>query len=83
MLVGGRADAVRGAFDVVVANLLADVLVDDAAALAPRVGAAGRLIVSGLLADQVPEVVRAYPGWRVTNVVAREGWHTLRLERDD
>ena len=43
---------------------------------------AGRLVLSGLLADQVPRVMAAFPGWRLTGERAEEAWRTLRLERE-
>ena len=80
-LCAGTAAVVRGRFDLVVANLLADALVADAAALAATVAPGGRLVISGLLADQVPRVLAAYPGWRVAAERGDGPWRTLRLER--
>lgn len=80
LLLGGAA-AARGTFDLVVANLLADALVAEAATLMARVAPGGRLVVSGLLAEQAGDVVRAHRGWRVTHEVAEDEWRTLRLER--
>jgi ribosomal protein L11 methyltransferase len=80
-VVGGSLAAVRGAFDVVVANLLADAIVADAPALARAVGARGRLIVSGLLDTQVDAVRAAYPRWRLAETRGDE-WRTLTLERE-
>lgn len=81
-VLAGRADAVRGTFDLVVANLLLDALVTDAAGLAARVAPGGRLVLSGLLAEQCDAAAAAYPGWRVARVVAEAEWRTLRLERE-
>jgi ribosomal protein L11 methyltransferase len=80
LLAGGPA-AVRHVFDLVVANLLADALVAEATALAARVAAGGRLVVSGLLAEQSHDVASVYAGWTVTHEVAEDEWRTLRLER--
>jgi ribosomal protein L11 methyltransferase len=80
-LLAGGAGAVRGVFDLVVANLLADALVTEATALEARVAPGGRLVVSGLLATQAGDVARVYVGWRVTHEVAEDEWRTLRLER--
>lgn len=80
-LAAATAAAVRGCFDLVVANLLADALVADAADLARLVAPGGRLVVSGLLGSQVAQVTSAYPGWRTTAVRADGEWRTLRLER--
>lgn len=50
---------VEGRFDVVVANMLAPTLRELGAKMAERVRPGGRLILAGLLADQVDEVVAA------------------------
>jgi ribosomal protein L11 methyltransferase len=81
LLLGGRPDAIRGRFDLVVANLLADALVAEARALVAVVAPGGRLVVSGLLDVQVASVLAAYPGWTVARERACEAWRTLRLVR--
>lgn len=80
-LLAGPLVAVSGAFDLVVANILADVLVAEAPALAGAVAPGGALVLSGLLTAQAPAVVAAYPGWRVAGVRRHAGWDTLELER--
>jgi len=82
LLLCGRADAVKDRFDLVVANLLADTIVADAPALAAVVTAGGHLILSGLLAAQLPRVLAAFPGWRSVATRAEGEWRTVRLERD-
>ena len=82
-VVGGTAAAVTGLYDLVVANLLLDVIVQDAADLALRVGPRGRLVLSGLLATQVETAVAAFPGWRRTAMREEAPWATVRLERED
>ena len=58
--VSGRPiEEVRGPFDLVVANILANTLVDLAPALARQVAPGGRLLLAGLLAGQAEEVRRA------------------------
>ncbi len=69
-------------FDLVIANILANTLVELApqliGALAPR----GRLVLSGILGSQVAEVEAAYRGdWESTPTVSHEGdWACLELE---
>jgi ribosomal protein L11 methyltransferase len=46
--------------DVVLANILANVLVDLAPAIGGLVGPGGRLVLSGVLIDQADDVLRAY-----------------------
>jgi ribosomal protein L11 methyltransferase len=79
LLAAGSAAAVRGEYDLVLANLLADVLIADAPALRARTAAAGRLVVSGILAEQVEQVAAAFAPWRVDFVRADGPWRTLRL----
>ena len=78
-LIAGTAAAVSDRFDLVVANLLADTLVREAAVLAARVAAGGHLVLSGLLASQAEAVAAAFPGWRVAGDYRAEGWCTLVL----
>jgi len=82
LLFAGRADALRACFDLVVANLFADVLVAAAPALTAAVSPRGRLVLSGLLAGQTDAVCSAYSDWRVAAERARNGWRTLRLVRE-
>jgi ribosomal protein L11 methyltransferase len=80
LLAAGTVGAVRGRFDLVVANLLADALIDEASALAATVAPGGRLIVSGILDSQADTVAATSP-LRVTATRAAGPWRTLRLER--
>ncbi len=58
--VSGQAlEDVPGPFDLVVANILANALVDLAPALARQLAPGGRLFLAGLLAEQAEEVRRA------------------------
>jgi ribosomal protein L11 methyltransferase len=81
-LFAGTAGGVRGAFDLVVANILADTLVTEAAALVARVAPRGHLVLSGLLAEQVDRVLGAFDGWRLADTRADDPWRTLHLVRE-
>ncbi len=59
-LTGAPVDAVPGTFDVVVANILANVLVALAPDLAAKLALGGVLLLSGILAPQEEEVRRAH-----------------------
>ena len=59
-LVTGILDQADGAFDVVLANIQADVLCALATAMAAKVAPHGCAILSGILLDQVDEVLAAY-----------------------
>ncbi len=78
-----RLDWPPGAFDLVLANIQADVLVALADQLAPRV--AGHLILSGLLAEQVDAVAAHYreTGLRVERTAPGEdpAWSAALLAR--
>lgn len=67
------------AFDVVVANILANPLRLLAPALAARVRAGGRIVLSGVLADQAAEVAAAYAPWFIIGVwkSSEDGWVAL------
>jgi ribosomal protein L11 methyltransferase len=79
MLAAGTVAALDARFDLVIANLLADVLIDEASALAAAVAPGGRLIVSGILDTQADRVAAASP-LRLTATRAAGPWRTLRLE---
>jgi ribosomal protein L11 methyltransferase len=59
-LTGAPVEAIPGTFDVVVANILANVLVALAPALAAKLAPGGVLLLSGILAPQEEEVRGAY-----------------------
>jgi ribosomal protein L11 methyltransferase len=59
-LTGAPVSAIAGTFDLVVANILANVLVALAPALAAKVAPGGVLLLSGILGPQEDEVRRAH-----------------------
>jgi ribosomal protein L11 methyltransferase len=61
-LTGDSAD-ISTKFDVVVANILARPLIDNAGSIADRVVGGGSLALSGILAVQVDELIDAYRAW--------------------
>ncbi len=66
--------------DLVVANILAGPLIAQAPALMRATAARGRLALSGILPDQVPAVVQAFPGFTLTPR-EDEGWVLLHGQR--
>ena len=67
-----------GQYDVVVANILTNPLKGMAPLLAGRVRCGGRLVLSGILADQADEVMAAYREWFAFEPPATdEGWVRL------
>ncbi len=64
------------------ANILAQPLIELSAQLASACASGGRLILSGILASQKDEVVRAYAPWfDMTATTARDGWACIELSR--
>ena len=68
--------------DIVVANILTNPLRVLAPALARRVKAGGRIVLSGILVDQAPDVIDAYDRWFNIGVwQTDEGWVALEGRR--
>jgi ribosomal protein L11 methyltransferase len=64
--------------DVVIANILANVLVDLAPTISSLVEPGGQLVLSGILADQADDVVQAYAGSvKFAPRIERDGWVLL------
>ena len=59
----GAADEIEGQFDVVIANILAGPLIELAESIAAHVRCGGVLALSGILSEQVDEVLAAYSPW--------------------
>lgn len=73
-------DDVDGVFELVVANILCGVLVAFADALVARVAANGTLVLSGLVATDVPAVIAAYSpklAGRRPEIYERGEWRAL------
>ena len=69
---------VEGRFDVIVANIVSGVLIDMAPALAARLATGGRLLLSGILMEQVGDVAGAYRGTvEFTAPMQRDEWAAL------
>ncbi|MEW6282314.1 MAG: 50S ribosomal protein L11 methyltransferase, partial [Candidatus Eremiobacterota bacterium] len=70
----------RSRYDLVMANLVAQVLVELSAELT---GAAGRLIAGGIVEERRDEVVEAYQarGMRLVDEALEEGWVALGFDR--
>jgi len=78
-LIAGGLDAVRGRYDLVLANLLADTLIAEAAALVGHAAPGGLVVASGILEQQLDAVAAAFAPWRVERVRADGPWRTLRF----
>lgn len=67
-----------GCFDLVIANILANPLVSLAPRLSGLTRVDGRLVLSGLLADQQAMILAAYPRMQFDEPVTEDGW--IRLD---
>jgi ribosomal protein L11 methyltransferase len=68
--------------DVVLANILANPLIELAPKLAERVRPGGRLVLSGILSAQAADVQHAYAGWfEFTPPAEQAGWVRLEARR--
>lgn len=78
-----RPAKIDGSFDIVVANIVLDTLEELAAQIAGKVRPGGRLLLSGVLADQAADAERAYlaQGLRPVEQRRREEWALVELER--
>lgn len=73
-------EAVRERFELVLANIQASVLVPLADAIAARVAPDGRLLLSGILKGQEPEVLAAYPSFALEQANEEGEWIALILK---
>lgn len=81
---GTPVEALPGAYDLVVANILANPLVELAAPIAARVADGGELYLSGILGTQADEVAAAYRARGFATVARKDlgEWALLRLGRE-
>jgi ribosomal protein L11 methyltransferase len=63
LTVAGNAQDIQGEFDVVVANILAGPLIELAGSVAGHVKIGGSLALSGILHEQINDVLNAYAPW--------------------
>jgi ribosomal protein L11 methyltransferase len=70
---------VEGAFDIVVANIGARVLVELSDPIRSRAAPGGRVVLAGLLDHQVEEVVAAYSGCEEIGRRSLDGWSVSLL----
>ncbi len=74
--------SLRGRFDLITANILSSTLIELAPRLKPRLARHGRLILSGILAREAPQVIAAYrPELRCVGRRIDRGWATLLMAR--
>ena len=73
---GVELEAIEARFDVVMANILAEPLIDLAPSLVQRLALGGRVVLSGLLTHQASKVISAYAhlGLEPGEVKSRDDW---------
>lgn len=81
-LIQGGPDAVRGAWPLVLANIVASPLIELAPTMVRRVGHHGWLVLSGISTSVQPDVEHAYRrlGMRRIGAASRGGWVALTLQ---
>lgn len=78
----GGVESTRGEYDVVLANILAETLVEILPDLAARTGPGGRLVLGGILLEKGDAVRAAVPaGLRLLEKRTDGEWWTLTLEK--
>jgi ribosomal protein L11 methyltransferase len=80
-VITGTLAEVAGTFDLILANIQADVLLELGEALAARLTGGGRLILSGLLTSDAPAVSQRYQalGLRLDASLGEDEWTALRF----
>ncbi len=69
-------------FDLLLANILANPLIELATDLSARVRPGGDIVLSGILAEQADAVCSAYKPWfHLSDTVEKDGWVRLHGER--
>lgn len=73
--------AQKGPYDVILANIVADVLIAMAPYLADYLAGDGRLILSGIISEREAEVRAAYSHMTVERAESRGGWSMICLKK--
>ena len=82
-LYAGPLAALRGTFDMVVANMLADEILPETARLQARAGRSGRLLLSGLTREREKDVLQRLRGrrWKLAGRRVEKEWVCVCLAR--
>jgi len=74
---------VPGVFELVIANILTPTLILLAAPISARVAPGGRLMLSGILVDQAPEIVKTFTAQGLTHLgtADKNGWVRVDFAR--
>jgi ribosomal protein L11 methyltransferase len=81
-LSGAKLSRIKGLFPLVVANLTAETIIDQAIALGKRAAGGGLLILSGILHPKTQQVVKQFAGgFEVIRQKREKEWVTLLLRK--
>lgn len=75
-------DTDKGPFDVIMANLTADILERLAVSLKTKLKADGKIIISGILDDRLPRVLEVYTciGFETTEITEKGEWRAVAMK---
>lgn len=77
----GPVNETNEQYDVIIANIVADVLVFIASDLKKRLREGGRLILSGIMDKYEDKVLRSYKAYELTERITENEWVTLVMTR--
>lgn len=67
--------------DLVIANILANPLMQLSQTLTDLTKSNGQLLLSGILSEEIDSVLKYYPSFAVTNTYQQEGWACISLKK--
>jgi ribosomal protein L11 methyltransferase len=71
---------IDGRFDLVVANIDANTLIDLAPQLTERLASGGRLVLTGLLTERRDQVIQSYPKLEAAAEQTADDWSCIELD---
>ncbi len=79
------ANQLSGTYTLIAANILSATLIGSAAQIAARVASSGRLLLSGLLSNEVEAVSQIYQqqGLKTIEVIPLEEWALIHMQKDE
>lgn len=81
-LVHGTIAGTSGTYQLILANIYAEILIELEAAILDRAAPAATLLLAGILDERAEEVRRCYLShWTMSDAKSREGWSAMAFER--
>jgi ribosomal protein L11 methyltransferase len=75
----GGAEKIESVYDVIIANINRNILVNDGPIYTEHLNAGGHLLLSGFYSEDQPILVEAFHGFELFNTRTKEGWCMLHL----